>query len=139
MPLPSSGNITMSTYSTSLYSTNLEWVRWRVLFALSNIRYRAILKKYKAQLQVGSLEDKASSAPAPAPAPAPTKSEPVQVEPAKSVVEKSAAALTAPAVSELKESLEPIGDLIPFGDPAWYQTVSILCPYSSLGGQQTLN
>ncbi|RPA88785.1 acyl-CoA dehydrogenase NM domain-like protein [Choiromyces venosus 120613-1] len=52
-----------------------------------------ILKKYKAQLQIGSLEGKA------APPPEPKKEEPKKEQLA----------------------LDTYGDLIPFGDPAWYQ------------------
>jgi hypothetical protein len=76
---------------------------------------RGILKKYKAQLQIGSLEGKAPP-PAPVPAPEPKKEAAVALKPGP--------AATAAAETELKESLEPFGDLIPFGDPAWYQGVS---------------
>jgi hypothetical protein len=76
------------------------------------------LKKYKGQLQIGSLEGKAP-APAPAPAPEPKK----EVVEAKAVALKPGPAAAVAAETELKESLEPFGDLIPFGDPAWYQGV----------------
>jgi hypothetical protein len=74
---------------------------------------RGILKKYKGQLQIGSLEGKA-------PPPPPKKEEPkVEASPTR-----SGPAAPVPAEKELKESLEPYGDLVPFGDPAWYQGVS---------------
>jgi len=44
----------------------------------------------------------------------------------------------APVVAadhEPKESLEPFGDLVPFGDPAWYQGVSL--PQSTWQGEVT--
>ncbi|KAH8700176.1 putative acyl-CoA dehydrogenase [Talaromyces proteolyticus] len=66
-----------------------------------------ILKKYKGQLQIGSLDSKKAAAPAaPAPAaPAPAKPQvSSDVKPAKS-----------------DGTLEPYGDLIPFADPSWYQ------------------
>ncbi|CRG90082.1 acyl-CoA dehydrogenase, putative [Talaromyces islandicus] len=64
-----------------------------------------ILKKYKAQLQIGSLDSKKAAAPAPAPKPAAPKA-PVSSN-------------TQPAKSE--GPLDPYGDLIPFADPSWYQ------------------
>ncbi|KAG4429707.1 hypothetical protein IFR05_014804 [Cadophora sp. M221] len=72
-----------------------------------------ILKKYKAKLQVGSLDTKA-------PEPAPVQEE-KKVEVAKPQAE-SGAVVPVPAseVVEL-EPLEPFGDLIPFADPSWYQ------------------
>ncbi|KAK0721541.1 acyl-CoA dehydrogenase/oxidase [Apiosordaria backusii] len=67
-----------------------------------------ILKKYQ-KLQIGSLDTKPKKE---APAPAPKKEAP-KPKPAA-----AAAASSAPAESE---ALEPFGDQIPFGDPAWYQ------------------
>ncbi|EGC41158.1 acyl-CoA dehydrogenase [Histoplasma capsulatum var. duboisii H88] len=69
-----------------------------------------VLKQYGPQLKVGSLDSKkAALAPPPATPPAgiPSKSE-------KAVAPRGTAAPTA---------LEPYGDLVPFGDPAWYQGV----------------
>jgi cytochrome b involved in lipid metabolism len=71
-----------------------------------------ILKKYKSQLQIGSLDSKKAAAPAPAPAPKPAAS--------KAPVSSNA----QPAKSE--GPLDPYGDLIPFADPSWYQGVSCL-------------
>ncbi|KAJ5895162.1 acyl-CoA dehydrogenase/oxidase [Penicillium taxi] len=69
-----------------------------------------ILKKYKAQLQIGSLDTKkAEPAPEPAATPAST---PVKVE------IQSTSPDVKPATAE---PLEPYGELIPFADPAWYQ------------------
>ncbi|KAI9147690.1 acyl- dehydrogenase [Paramyrothecium foliicola] len=70
-----------------------------------------ILKKYKSQLQVGSLDTKPKEEPKPEPAPAPAK---------------KAAAKPAPQATshseEPAEPLEPYGDLVPFADPSWYQS-----------------
>jgi alkylation response protein AidB-like acyl-CoA dehydrogenase len=70
-----------------------------------------ILKKYKSQLQVGSLDSKAKAAApapksAPAPAPAPQKQS------------------ASPPVGDKKalEALDPYGDLVPYADPNWYQS-----------------
>lgn len=76
-----------------------------------------ILKKYKAQLQIGSLDTKpkAESAPAPAPKPSPKPApKPAKKEP------------QANAEKEEVDALEPFGAAIPFADPGWYQSVSAL-------------
>jgi hypothetical protein len=70
------------------------------------------LKKYKQQLQIGSLDSKKADTPTPVPVPdsAPSTSKPkaqTAVTPAKDGV-----------------ALDPYGDLIPFADPSWYQGVS---------------
>lgn len=65
-----------------------------------------ILKKYKGQLQIGSLDTKKTAEPASAPA---QQAAPVRVSDAQSAT---------------GEALEPYGELIPFADPAWYQGVS---------------
>lgn len=71
-----------------------------------------ILKKYKGQLQIGSLDTKKAAA---APEPAPAAS--------ASVTASSKSYENAkPARSEA--ALDVYGDLIPFADPAWYQGVS---------------
>ncbi|EFW17827.1 hypothetical protein D8B26_004837 [Coccidioides posadasii str. Silveira] len=72
----------------------------------------AVLKKYRKQLQVGSLDTKKEAAP-PAPAPAP------QTPPATPPAEKKEAT-TSIATPAPSAPLEPYGDLIPFADPAWY-------------------
>ncbi|PGG98297.1 hypothetical protein AJ80_09558 [Polytolypa hystricis UAMH7299] len=70
-----------------------------------------ILKKYRAQLQVGSLDTKKAAAP-PAPATAPAPPAEKKKQPAQ------ASGLTAPTPATV---LDPYGDLVPFADPAWYQ------------------
>ncbi|OBT93557.1 hypothetical protein VE01_08366 [Pseudogymnoascus verrucosus] len=70
-----------------------------------------ILKKYKAKLQVGSLDTKKSEAPPPPP-PAPA--------PAAAPVATSAP--IAKADKSQFEPLEEFGDMIPYADPSWYQT-----------------
>ncbi|KAJ5788478.1 Acyl-CoA dehydrogenase N-terminal [Penicillium paradoxum] len=69
-----------------------------------------ILKKYKGQLQIGSLDTKKAAPAPPAPAPTPKQAAP-KPTPAPSSV-------TAPATGEPQD---PYGDLIPFADPSWYQ------------------
>ncbi|KAK1251554.1 hypothetical protein MKX07_007033 [Trichoderma sp. CBMAI-0711] len=66
-----------------------------------------ILKKYKAKLQVGSLDTKPKEEPKPAPAPAPAP---------KAVVKKASSSSETES-----EPLEAFGDQIPFADPSWYQ------------------
>lgn len=67
-----------------------------------------ILKKYKGQLQIGSLDTKKKAEPAPAPAPKKAAVKPTSGD---------AKAATA-------EAQDPFGELIPFADPSWYQGVS---------------
>lgn len=72
-----------------------------------------ILKKYKGQLQIGSLDSKKAAAPLSLPAAPPA---------AQSSSKTKALTDAKPAKSEA--ALDPYGDLIPFADPAWYQGVS---------------
>ncbi|KAF8429027.1 acyl-CoA dehydrogenase [Tirmania nivea] len=75
---------------------------------------QGILNKYKSKLMIGSLEGKAVEKPAIAAATVETpKAAPAVVAPEK------ASAVKAP--EEKREALEPFGELIPFGDPSWYQ------------------
>ncbi|KAL1976706.1 hypothetical protein VTN31DRAFT_2988 [Thermomyces dupontii] len=68
-----------------------------------------ILKKYKAQLQIGSLDSKKKEAAA---APATSSSAPTTQD-------AEAYKNAKPAKAEVV--LDPYGELIPFGDPSWYQ------------------
>ncbi len=80
------------------------------------------MKKYKSQLQIGSLEGKAPPSPPPPP---PEPKEEKKEEPPKKV-EPMQAGPVAPAPApniEAKEALDTFGSLIPYGDPAWYQGV----------------
>ncbi|CAG8394437.1 unnamed protein product [Penicillium salamii] len=70
-----------------------------------------ILKKYKAQLQIGSLDTKKAAAPAPEPSPA-------KSEPAPAAAPAAPTDYTPPATGAPQD---PYGDLIPFADPSWYQ------------------
>ncbi|KAL7951486.1 acyl-CoA dehydrogenase/oxidase [Trichoderma barbatum] len=67
-----------------------------------------ILKKYKAKLQVGSLDTKPKEEPKPEPAPTPAPA-------AKAVVKASSSS------EDESEPLEAFGEQIPFADPSWYQ------------------
>ena len=69
-----------------------------------------ILKKYKAKLQVGSLDTKPKAVVKPDPAVA----APMPEKAAAPVVKKN---------EEESEALEAFGDQVPFGDPNWYQNV----------------
>ncbi|KAL4749829.1 hypothetical protein BDW72DRAFT_125821 [Aspergillus terricola var. indicus] len=69
-----------------------------------------ILKKYKSQLQIGSLDSKkAPEAPAPAAAATEAPKKPQVKQPVDVTSAKSAG------------PQDPYGDLIPFADPSWYQ------------------
>ncbi|KAL6243775.1 hypothetical protein RBB50_009209 [Rhinocladiella similis] len=80
----------------------------------------SILKKYKGKLQVGSLDTKKAAAP-----PTPPATPPPQEKKKKKVVPQAESGTVAPApgpsAAEEAEALDPFGDLIPFGDPNWYQ------------------
>lgn len=82
----------------------------------------SILKKYQKQLQVGSLDSKAAPPTPPATPP------PAKKEAKKDVVKPEAnSGVVAPQPTETAaEEFEPFdsyGDLIPYADPSWYQTV----------------
>jgi hypothetical protein len=70
-----------------------------------------ILKKYQGKLKVGSLNTKKAAAPPPAAAAPKPAAKP------KSVAKAS-------GEEEDHEALELFGELIPYADPNWYQTVS---------------
>lgn len=89
---------------------------------------RGILKKYKPRLHIGSLEGKTAPAAAPTPAPAPA-AEKVKPAPPAPAPPAPASPAPKPEGSE-REPLEMGGDLIPFGDPSWYQGVGL--PFPSL-------
>lgn len=84
----------------------------------------SILKKYQKQLQVGSLDSKKAAAAPPTPpaTPPPAKQEKQLVKP------KAEPGVVVPApgpdAHEAAEPLDSFGDMIPSGDPNWYQTVS---------------
>jgi alkylation response protein AidB-like acyl-CoA dehydrogenase len=77
----------------------------------------SILKKYQKQLQVGSLNTKA--APPTPPATPPQKKEAAKPSAEPGVVVPA----PAEAAKEEAEALDPYGDLVPYADPSWYQSV----------------
>jgi hypothetical protein len=83
----------------------------------------SILKKYKSQLQVGSLDSKKAAAAAPPTPPA----TPPPAEQKNKVVPSAESGTVAPApgpaAGEEAEALDPYGALIPYADPSWYQSV----------------
>ncbi|KAF2452345.1 acyl-CoA dehydrogenase/oxidase [Lineolata rhizophorae] len=81
----------------------------------------AILKKFKAKLQVGSLDTKPKPAAAPPTPPAtPPAAEKQTVKPA--ATPGAVAPSPGPDASEEAEALDPYGDLVPYADPSWYQS-----------------
>ena len=85
-----------------------------------------ILKKYKGQLLVGSLDSKKQTAELPTPPatpPPPAKS----TEEKETVVPSAESGTVAPMPGkdsrEEVEALDSFGDLVPYGDPSWYQSV----------------
>ena len=91
------------------------------------------MKKYKGQLQIGSLDTKPKAEPKAEPKiEAKPAAEPTPVAAPKSAPAKKTA---TPQSKEEEEALEPFGEQIPFSDPSWYQGVSstplyILSPVS---------
>ncbi|KAL9630208.1 MAG: hypothetical protein Q9164_006536 [Protoblastenia rupestris] len=90
----------------------------------------SILKKYKGQLQVGSLDSKpqAATPPTPPATPPPAEKAAEKVEPQA----ESGVIVPMPTKNahEASESLDPYGSLIPYADPSWYQ--SYHSPYFNL-------
>ena len=86
----------------------------------------SILKKYKGQLLVGSLDSakKAATPPTPPATPPPVEKKTEATEQVKPQAESGVIApVPGKDVEEVKESMDPYGDLIPYADPAWYQSV----------------
>ena len=77
----------------------------------------SILKKYKKQLQVGSLDTKQKEAAPRKPLPPAQKSN----ETVKPVAESGTASVAPTA--QPSEAQEQFGDMVPYADPSWYQTV----------------
>jgi len=76
----------------------------------------SILKKYQKQLQVGSLDTKAAP-------PTPPATPPQEKAVVKPEAVPGAVAPQPTAEAEEAEALDPYGDLIPYADPSWYQSV----------------
>jgi hypothetical protein len=74
----------------------------------------SILKKFKPQLQVGSLDSKPKAAAAPPPPPAPKKE--IAAKPKAEIV-------SAEPEQDDAVPLDIYGDLVPYADPNWYQSV----------------
>lgn len=86
----------------------------------------SILKKFQPKLKIGSLDSKKQAAPAPAPA---KKSAPAAAgeagkkgTPVKPVAE--AGTVSAAPTEDFDPPLDMFGDLVPYADPNWYQSVS---------------
>ena len=84
----------------------------------------SILKKYKGQLQVGSLDSKPKAATPPPPQEKPQPSE-KQKDKVKPEAESGAIApVPTGDAAEAKEAMDSYGAMIPYADPSWYQSVS---------------
>ena len=83
-----------------------------------------ILKKYKKQLQIGSLDSKPKAEPKPDKPATPAKSEKVEPKPESGTV---SVAPSPSAEEEIKPPMDEFGDLVPYADPNWYHTVSWVC------------
>ena len=83
----------------------------------------SILKKYKAQLQIGSLDSKKKEAAPPTPpaTPPPAEKEKEKVKP--QAEPGVIAPVPAAGAEEAKESMDPYGAMIPYSDPSWYHSV----------------
>jgi len=87
-----------------------------------------ILKKYKGQLQIGSLDTKKKEAAPPTPPATPPPAE-KETEMVKPQAEPGVvAAVPTQAAEEAKDSMDPYGAMIPYADPSWYQSV---CHYAN--------
>lgn len=88
------------------------------------------MKKYKGKLQVGSIEGKEWKEEEKPAAPQVEKEKKSPVEVKARVVEPDptpGAVAPSPGGAAKEYSLDPLdqfGDMIPFGDPSWYQGVS---------------
>ena len=86
----------------------------------------SILKKYKGQLLVGSLDSKKKEAVPPTPPATPPPAE-KKADAKKKVKPQAESGTVAPVpgkdVEAVKESMDPYGAMIPYADPAWYQSV----------------
>jgi hypothetical protein len=82
----------------------------------------SILKKYQKQLQVGSLDTKAAP-----PAPPATTAKEDKQETKEIVKPEANSGVIAPqptsAATDEAEPFDSFGDLVPYADPSWYQTV----------------
>ena len=89
----------------------------------------SILKKYKGQLLVGSLDSKKKEAPPPTPPATPPPVE-KKTEAKEKVKPQAEPGFIAPVpgkdVEEAKESMDPYGAMIPYADPSWYQSVRMV-------------
>lgn len=86
----------------------------------------SILKKYKGQLLVGSLDSKKKEAAPPTPPATPPPAE-TKTEAKETIKPQAESGAIAPVpgkdVEEAKESMDPYGAMIPYADPSWYQSV----------------
>lgn len=89
----------------------------------------SILKKYKSQLLVGTLDSKKTEAPPPTPPATPPPAE-KKIEAKEEVKPQAESGVITPVpgkdVEEAKESMDPYGAMIPYADPSWYQSVYLI-------------
>ena len=84
-----------------------------------------ILKKFKPQLQIGSLDSKKQAAPPTPPATPPPEEKKAKTQ--DKVEPQAEPGTVAPMptkdAEEAKESMDPYGAMIPYSDPSWYHSV----------------
>jgi len=112
----------------------------RRLTTSSKYHNEGILKKYQPKLQIGSLDSKPQAKKEEQAPPTPPKTPELKPELKKQAehnerevprvlepepVPGTVAPEPGPAAIEHKEALAQFGDMIPYADPSWYQTVSI--------------
>lgn len=84
-----------------------------------------ILKKFKPQLQVGSLDSKKQAAPPTPPATPPPEEKKANTQDKVEPQAESGTVAPMPTkdAEEAKESMDPYGAMIPYSDPSWYHSV----------------
>lgn len=84
-----------------------------------------ILKKFKPQLQVGSLDSKKQAAPPTPPATPPPEEKKAKAQDKVEPQAESGTVAPMPTkdAEEAKESMDPYGAMIPYSDPSWYHSV----------------
>jgi hypothetical protein len=82
-----------------------------------------ILKKYKSQLLVGSLDSKQHAAAPPTPPATPPPAEPAKEKVAVEPEPGTVAPMPGKHARKEVEALDSFGPLIPYADPSWYQSV----------------
>ena len=91
-----------------------------------------ILKKFKPQLQIGSLDTKKQTAPPTPPATPPPEEKKAKAQDKVQPQAESGAVAPVPTkdAKEANESMDPYGAMIPYSDPSWYHGVRVYTKYT---------